>query len=298
MLVDVINSCTNRGRNLFVDATRLAEGLFSSHLAVNIFLLGVAYQGGLIPISAEAVVEAIRLNGVEVERNLQAFGWGRKYYEDAPWVEALLEWPHPQEAQPGVVERRAAELERYQNRRYAEAYLEFLREVESRRPEVKETVARYLYKLMAYKDEYEVARLLTKRDLEQQIRGMWEEVVSIRYNLHPPVLRALGWKKKIQVGGWFRTPLRILARLKFLRGTVFDVFGYAAIRREERALIGWYRDLVRASMDSPVASEMASLPDQIRGYENVKMENIRKVKAAASEKLAQAERSKMLSYWP
>src|SRR5437868_13447776 len=129
---------------------------------------------------------------------------------------------------------------------------------------------------MAYKDEYELARLLTKTELEQQITGMWEQVESVGYNLHPPTLRALGWKKKIRFGPWFRAPLRILARMKLLRGTPFDIFGYAAIRREERALVDWYRGLVEQCLrdlnreNLSLMVEIASLPDQIRGYENVK----------------------------
>jgi indolepyruvate ferredoxin oxidoreductase len=156
-------------------------------------------------------------------------------------------------------------------------------------PELEEPVARYLYKLMAYKDEYEVARLLTKPGFEQQIGDTWESVESIGYNLHPPILRALGWKRKIKFGPWFRTSLRVLARLKVLRGTPFDVFGYAKIRREERALTGWYRDLIDQCLrkltpaNLGVAVEVASLPDQIRGYEEIKRESIARVKVLAAK---------------
>ena len=161
-MVDLINAYTRRDRNLFLDATRLAEGLFASHMAVNIFLLGAAYQGGLIPISAGAIEEAIRLNKVDAERNIQAFLWGRKYYDDAAAVEALLTGPSPIEDPRPVAERRAAELEQYQDRAYGARYLALVDEVERRQPALAETVARNLYKLMAYKDEYEVARLLTQ----------------------------------------------------------------------------------------------------------------------------------------
>ena len=156
-------------------------------------------------------------------------------------------------------------------------------------PSLAEAVARNLYKLMAYKDEYEVARLLTKSSFEGQVRKMWEQVESIGYNLHPPLLRSLGWKKKLQLGPWFRVPLKLLAACKWLRGTPFDPFGYAAIRREERALIGWYQDLVRQCLDLPAALEIVSLPDQIRGYEEIKLESIRRVKAEAASKLIQSE---------
>ena len=121
---------------------------------------------------------------------------------------------------------------------------------------------------------------------------MWQAAECIRYNLHPPLLRALGLKRKLQVGPWFRVPLRWLARLKMLRGTPFDPFGYAGLRREERALIAWYRDLAEALLvhvtpdNLPLGLEIAALPDQIRGYESIKMEKIREVRRLADEKLA------------
>lgn len=290
-VVDLINRYTRRGHNIFVDATRLAEGLFASHLAVNIFLLGVTYQGGLIPLRAESIEEAIRLNKTDADRNLQAFLWGRKYYDDAQSVEEILEPVRPAAQSADVIERRVAELKLYQNDAYAASYRAFIGMVESREPALAEPVARYLYKLMAYKDEYEVARLLTRPEFERQLGEMWEQVESVRYNLHPPLLRALGWKKKLQFGAWFRTLLRILASMKALRGTAFDVFGYAAVRRQERELIGWYRDLIEQVLESltpenlPVALEIAALPDGIRGYESIKTASIAEVRKMAKEKL-------------
>jgi len=291
-VVDLINTYTRRDRNLFLDASRLAEGLFASHMAVNIFLLGAAWQGGLVPISETAIEEAIRLNKVDAERNIQAFLWGRKYYHDAQAVEALIAPPATPADHRTLVERRTADLARYQNAAYAERYAIFVREVESRQPALAEAVARNLYKLMAYKDEYEVARLLTNPEREAQIRGMWEDVESIGYNLFPPLLRAMGMKKKLKLGGWFRGPLRALASLKGLRGTPFDIFGYAAVRGEERALIGWYEQLVRDCLDRAtpdnlaLAQEIVALPSQIRGYENIKLVNIQKVKAQATGKMS------------
>ena len=291
-VVDLINTCTRRERNLFLDASRLAEGLFASHMAVNIFLLGAAYQGGLIPISEAAIEEAIRLNKVDAERNVQAFLWGRKYYHDARSVEALLAPPPAPADSRSIIERRTTDLVRYQGLAYAARYTVFVGEVEARQPALAESVARNLYKLMAYKDEYEVARLLTNPEREAQIRGMWDQVESIGYNLYPPLLRAMGLKKKLQLGGWFRGPLRVLASLKALRGTPFDLFGYAQVRREERALAAWYEQLVRDCLDRATpenlasAQEIVSLPSQIRGYENIKLASIRKVKALAAERLA------------
>ncbi len=209
-----------------------------------------------------------------------------------PWSRFSRRRPRPRPS--GAVERRIADLARYQNPAYAARYAAFVREVEARQPALAEAVARNLYKLMAYKDEYEVARLLTNAGREAQIRGMWEQVESIGYNLHPPLLRAMGMKKKLKLGGWFRGPLRMLASLKGLRGTPFDIFGYAAVRREERALIGWYEQLVRDCLDRAtaenvdnmaLAQELVALPDQIRGYEEIKLASVRRVKALAAEKL-------------
>ena len=294
--VDIINTYTDRSRNVFVDAWRIAEGLFASHLAVNVFLLGVAYQGGYIPLSAAAIEEAIRLNGAEADRNLAAFLWGRKYYHDARSVEDVLDPPKPKERQLPTAEHRARELREYQNAAYAGQYSQFVQKVVAQAPALEEPVARYLYKLMAYKDEYEVARLLTKRSFEQQLGEMWEQVESIGYNLHPPILRSLGWKQKVKVGQWFGGPLRMLARLKALRGTPFDLFGYAKVRREERELIVWYRNLIEQCLQKltpenlALAIEIASLPDQIRGYEKIKSDSVAQVKAMAAEKLAEMSR--------
>jgi indolepyruvate ferredoxin oxidoreductase len=285
-MLDQVNSVTNRGRNIFVDANRLAEGLFGSHMAVNLFMTGIAYQGGLIPISLDAMQKAIEWNGVEIERNLQFFAWGRKYYEDAAWVESLLK--AETKAKPAF--DRIAELREYQNQAYAQSYVEFLDKIQE--PSLRDAVAKYLYKLMAYKDEYEVARLLTKPEFEQRVRDMWEAPEAISYNLHPPLLRGFGLDKKLKLGPWFRTPLSLLKRLKGLRGTPLDIFGLSSHRRLERSLIGWYRELIKQVLANltpenlPLALEIAVLPDQIRGYEKIKEQNIAKVKQSASEKLA------------
>jgi len=295
-VVQAIEAHTRPGRNVFVDATRIAEGLFASHLAVNVFLMGIAYQAGLIPLSAQAIEEAMRLNGVEAQRNIEAFTWGRKYYDDARFVEELLNPPnssqHGPVARVDPVELRVRELERYQSQAYAGQYFEFVERVGAREPALVEPVSRYLYKLMAYKDEYEVARLLTKPEFREELERQWERVESVSYNLHPPLLRALGWKRKLKLGPWFRGPLTLLARMKGLRGSTFDIFGYSEHRREERALIDWYRDLVEHVLAAltpenlPLAIEIAALPDRIRGYEDVKKSNIARVKLLAEEKLA------------
>ena len=285
-----IDAVTRRGRNIYVDANRLAEGLFGSHLAVNLFMVGVAYQGGLIPLSLSAIEQAIRLNEVDIEKNLQVFEWGRKYYHDAKSVEAVLGSAEPKAA---AEFDRVAELTGYQDAAYARQYSDFVAEVARRAPALEETVARYLYKLMAYKDEYEVARLLTRPEFRKQIEETFAQVESVSYNLHPPLLRRFGVSKKMKLGPWFAGPLRLLASLKFLRGGALDIFHYSAHRRAERNLIGWYRDLISRVMErmneenSAKALEIAALPDQIRGYERTKEENIARVKKIAEEKLAE-----------
>ncbi|MFN7935496.1 MAG: indolepyruvate ferredoxin oxidoreductase family protein [Bryobacteraceae bacterium] len=291
-LVEAIDAQTTRGRNLYMDASRIAEGLFGSHLAVNLFLTGAAFQAGLLPVSQASMEEAIRLNGVEVERNLQVFLWGRKYYEDAAAVEAVVKPPVASEAK--VVDR-VAELRAYQNEAYAREYTEFVAKVAGRSAALGEVVGRYLHKLMAVKDEYEVARLLTKEGFEKEAFGIWDKPISLSYNLHPPLLRRFGYTKKLALGEWFRTPLRLLAGLRWLRGTPLDVFGMTAHRRLERSLIGWYRSTMEQVLsqltaeNEALALEIAALPDQIRGYEGIKEASIERVKQAAVEKLAEMQ---------
>lgn len=244
---------------LNVDAAGLAEDLLGSHVFVNMFLTGFAWQGGLIPISLTSIEHAIRLNAVQVEGNLAAFAWGRAHYGKPP---------QRQEAPVARIDY-AAELTAYQNEAYAKRHADFV----ARMPEaIRDLVARNLYKLMAYKDEYEVARLLTKPGYE-----------GVTYNLHPPMFRAYGLKRKIQLGPWFRPVLQGLASLKFLRGGALDPFGWMRHRREERELIDWYKNLIAANLDHPAIAELAALPDSIRGYDEVKSRSIVAAKRKAEQ---------------
>jgi indolepyruvate ferredoxin oxidoreductase len=286
-LLEPLNAATDRARNIFVDANRLAETLFGSHMTANIFLTGVAWQAGLIPLSLQSIQAAIELNGVEKDRNLKAFNYGRTYPFDVP-VEQV--------SRP--VLDREAELAQYQSKGYAQTYADFLNKITN--SDLREVVARNLYKLMAYKDEYEVARLLTKPTFEERIAATFEAPESIHYNLHPPLLRRFGLHRKIRLGPWFRYPLLALKHLKVLRGTPFDLFGYASHRRQERELIAWYRDLIetvneRLTPDNlDIALEIAALPDQIRGYEKIKEASIAKVKREAATRLETYATSRMI----
>ncbi len=284
--VDAVDRAATRGRNIFFDASRLAEGLFGTHMAANLFLTGVAYQAGLIPLSLEAIEKAIDWNGVDAERNRRVFAWGRMYYHDAAFVERQIA---PKETAAAKLFDPAAALRAYQNDAYAVRYTAFLDQLTH--PPLRETAARYLYKLMAYKDEYEVARLLTSHAFVASVREMWEAPEALSYNLHPPLLRRFGLHRKITLGPWSRVPLRMLAAMRVLRGTPFDVFGYSARRRMERSLILWYQDLLLELQEHvteenlPSALEIAALPDRIRGYESIKEHSVSEVKALADEKL-------------
>jgi indolepyruvate ferredoxin oxidoreductase len=281
-LLGLIQSATRN--NSAVNASQIAEDLFGSHLFVNMFLTGVAWQAGYIPINSESIEAAIRLNGVDVETNMQAWTAGRKYY-DEPAVRRIVE--------PEGVSY-ADELTAYQDRQWAAKWQAAVDKVRRVRPELAETVARNLFKLMTYKDEYEVARLLTDPAFEQRTRSLWDGVESISYNLHPPLLRALGLKRKIQLGPWFRKPLTFLARGKALRGTPFDIFGYSRHRREERALIAWYRDLIDQVLNEKAAPELLTLPEDIRGYEGIKAASIEKARRAVA--MASAESDPAVTY--
>ncbi len=301
-LIDAINRSTRSRANLFVDATRLAESLFASHMAANIFLLGVACQAGYVPVSAASIERAIELNGVAVDQNLAAFRWGRKYHHDPDAVEELAApGRRAKTAPPSVddlIDRRARDLAEYQNAGYARRYRQRIERVREREQQIRpgstvltEAAARYLYKLMAYKDEYEVARLLTRPEFEQRTLEMFEAPRTLVYNLHPPLLRAFGLRKKIALGPWFRPALRLLAGLRGLRGTPLDAFGWAEVRRGERELIRWYEQTLETVLaglseaNFAEAVEILRSPESIRGYEQIKLRSVEAVQKQVAELL-------------
>ena len=288
-----IDHYTRAAQNLYVDAGTIAEGLFGDHMATNLFMLGIAYQAGLLPLAAASIEHAIELNGVAVQQNQQAFRYGRRYVH-APQAVMDLAVGQPKsfneeraamllylEEQHSKAEREAyfyllqrcthldAEAQRllairigelidYQDVAYATAYVDFVLDVAAReaaacpgRMEFTHAVIRHLYKVMAYKDEYEVARLHLKQTWHTRLAGMFAQPQKVYYHLHPPLLRALGLRRKLQLGPWFTRPLRLLRRMKTLRGTRWDPFGYATVRREERQLITWYRQTVTQVLVTP-----------------------------------------------
>ncbi|MEU7004115.1 indolepyruvate ferredoxin oxidoreductase family protein [Nonomuraea sp. NPDC046570] len=303
----VIDGCTRASDNLYLDARALAQQVFGDHLPTNVIMLGAAWQHGMLPISLKAIEEAFRINGTAVDQNLAAFAWGRATVA-APdivrevWevTEGVADVRTPGAAAlvdsvttaPGELRRllmiRVPELVAYQNVNYARSYVEFVarvHEIESQRmpgsTRVAESVARGLFKLMAYKDEYEVARLHL-----MQVSTLPK---GARYalHLHPPVLRALGMKNKIKFGRWSTPLFRLLHTARPLRGTRLDPFGLTMLRRTERELIGEYTDhvchalraLTPASLE--VVTELCDLPDTIRGYEELKLENVARFRERA-----------------
>ena len=282
-----------------VDATRIATTLLGDSIATNLFVLGYAYQRGLIPVSAEAIEEAVALNGVAVEMNRQAFLWGRRAAHDPQAIAALLAeraLPEPaghaiSQSLTELIERRVAFLTDYQNAAYAARYrslVESARQAEEivtgAPPELDgsltEAVARYGFKLMAYKDEYEVARLFTDRSFDRQVKDRFTGDFKLRFHLAPPLLAkrdpGTGDPRKVTYGPWMRTAFRVLASLKGLRGTPLDIFGRTAERRTERRLITEYfatvRDLVAGltADNLALAAAIASIPEHIRGYGHIK----------------------------
>jgi indolepyruvate ferredoxin oxidoreductase len=297
-----------------VAATALAEELLGDAIGVNLFLVGFAWQRGLIPLSREAIVRAIELNGVAVELNRAAFAWGRVAAHAPQEVERILHRlsgraPIPEaRTLDEIVAHRAAFLTAYQDAGYADRYVTLVnlaRAAETRikpgAPRLTEAVARNFFKLMAYKDEYEVARLFTDGSFDAALRRQFDGDLKLSYHLAPPLLAEVdpstGRPRKIRLGGWMRPVLRLLTRMKRLRGTAFDPFGYSVERRRERALRDDYEStlcrllpaLDAASYETVIA--LAGLPDEIRGFGPVKDAAIAQSEAKRSGLLAALDSS-------
>jgi indolepyruvate ferredoxin oxidoreductase len=305
-----ISEATGSHHAEFLDATHLATGLLGDAIASNLFMLGYAYQRGLVPLSAAAVEQAIGLNGVAVEFNLDAFRWGRRAAVDPALVEARANPPAAvpeshqlSETLDQMIGRRIAFLTDYQDTAYAARYagrVDRVREVEAAclpgHTDLTRSVARSLFKLMAYKDEYEVARLYTETDFLKRIADRFEGPYEINFHLAPPWLGErdpeTGHLRKRSFGPWMLTVFRVLARLRRLRGTPFDIFGRSQERRTERRLIGEYQALIDEILahlspaNHAAAVELAALPLEIRGFGHVKEESLARVKAKEEVLLA------------
>jgi indolepyruvate ferredoxin oxidoreductase len=292
----------------FLDATRLATGLMGDANATNLFMVGYAFQRGLLPVGEAAILRAIELNGAAVEANQQAFRWGRLAAVDPARVATAAT---PPAAQPDsqrlsqtlgeVIARRVAFLTDYQDAAYAQRYrerVERVRAAEGRRVDgstaLTEAVARYYFKLLAIKDEYEVARLYAGTDFLDRVAAQFEGDYTLHFWLAPPTTNkpdATGEARKSRYGPWMMKGFRVLAKLKRLRGTPLDPFGRSDERRRERALVGEYERLTDelvaalAPHNHALAVSLASIPEHIRGYGHVKLRHLRDAKAREAELL-------------
>jgi indolepyruvate ferredoxin oxidoreductase len=350
-----------------LDATQLATALLGDAIAANLFMLGYAWQLGLVPVSLAALMRAVELNGAAVSMNKQAFAWGRLAVVDLPALQRAAGLRTPamtsEHSAPGLlpseresnarnarivphrpdhsldehtpltgdgaektaaplddtrlsrsldelIKRRIAFLTDYQNGAYAARYrnlVERVRATEARRAPgstaLTEAVARYYFKLMAYKDEYEVARLYTSGDFQRRLQQQFEGDYQVRFHLAPPLLAkrdAHGHLLKREYGPWMFTAFKWLAKLRTLRGTRLDVFGYTAERRSERQLIADYAVTVQSLLDKldadnvGLAAQIAAIPEHIRGYGHVKEAHLLEAKAREAALLAQWRNPKAL----
>ena len=307
-----ITNAAGRERTHFIDASRIATALLGQSIGANMFLVGYAYQLGALPLSAAAIEQALELNGEAVAMNVAAFRWGRRAAADLKAVEAKA--PRPEAIDPArklsqsfdeVVERRVVFLTDYQDAAYAARYravVERAKAIETAKALGKtglaDAVARYLFKLMAYKDEYEVARLYADPSFERQVRNdIGGEHLRYQVHLAPPLLarrdKITGVPRKMTFGPWIFPVFRMLAKFKFLRGTVFDPFGHTAERKIERSLVREYEALLEEIFvkltpeNHHLAVGLAAIPDKIRGFGHVKLRHLKTAKADESALLEQ-----------
>jgi indolepyruvate ferredoxin oxidoreductase len=284
----------------FFDATGVASSLFGNSVGANMFLLGMAYQFGGVPLSGEAIEQAIELNGQAVAMNIDAFRWGRRAAHDPQGVARTVEAARGgsrrkiAETLDEIIERRARFLEGYQNAAYAQRYrdrIATVREAETKAAPgstlVAEAAARNLFKLMAIKDEYEVARLYTDGAFRRQLEAEFETHERLEFHLAPPILARTGndgMPRKTSFGPWMMKAFGVLASLRSLRGTLFDIFGYTAERRMERDLLASYEadiELVVAELKPgqvETAAALLSVPTMIRGFGHVKQASVEKAR--------------------
>ena len=293
----------------FLDATKLATGLMGDSIATNLFMVGYAYQRGLIPVGEEAIVRAIELNATAVESNKQSFRWGRLA---AVEPERVLQLAIPEDKPDSqrlsssldeIIARRAEFLTGYQDAAYARRYAEFVAKVRAAEAQklpgktaLTEAVARYYFKLLAVKDEYEVARLYTDSDFVKRVAAQFEGDYKLNFHLAPPLTSkrdpTTGEPTKKSYGPWMMSAFRVLAKMKSLRGTAFDIFGRTAERKLERQLVTDYEALIAELLprltthNHALAVKLAGIPELIRGYGHVKERHLKAAKAKEAELVA------------
>ena len=315
-IIDAVKTALDGASPELVDATELATALLGDTIAANLFMLGYAWQKGWVPLSHDALMRAVELNAAAIEMNKAAFNWGRMAAHDIVAVRKAAGLPNPHTPSGAIplalpvrratsngnadalddasistslderIARRVAFLTDYQNAAYAAKYRALVDKVraaeQAKTPgftTLTEAVARYAFKLMAYKDEYEVARLYTSGDFEQRIRDTFDGDFKLHFNLAPPLLAkrdADGNLKKAEYGPWVFKAFKLLAKMRGLRGGAFDVFGKTAERKMERKLIADYGKTVDELIaglngeNHALAVDIASVPEHIRGYGHVK----------------------------
>jgi indolepyruvate ferredoxin oxidoreductase len=308
-VLDALGGAAHAANLSVVDASSLATQLMGDSIYSNPFVLGYAWQKGWVPLTEAALLRAIELNGVQIEANKKAFGWGRFAAHD---LEAVKRIASPQanvveikritKGLDELIADRTKFLTDYQDAKYAQRYTTLVDKV--RRAEEKlgagtklsESVARYFFKLMAYKDEYEVARLYTQTGFAEKIAAQFEGDYKLNFYLAPPLISkkdAHGHLIKKQYGPWIMSAFKLLAKFKGLRGTALDIFGKTEERRTERALIAEYEQMIdtllpKLSADNlAVAVQLASIPDEIRGFGHVKEASLAKAREKQAQLLQQ-----------
>ncbi|MGH9132457.1 MAG: indolepyruvate ferredoxin oxidoreductase family protein [Ilumatobacteraceae bacterium] len=291
--------------NRYLDAASITTGLFGGTTTANVFVLGVAAQVGAVPVPTEFLERAIELNGVAVERNIASFRWGRRWAVDPAAVEhAAGLAPPPVETLDALIDRLADDLVGYQSRRYAQRYRDRVSRVRAAEQAVEtdstvltDAVARNLHKLMAYKDEYEVARLLLLDESRERYESIGGKRTKVTYRLHPPMLRAMGMQRKLKLRRTGPALLKPLRSAKGMRGTLFDPFRWGEVRAVERAMIPEYERAVDQLIDGLTsanlheAAAIAGLPDQVRGYEHLKLGRAKSYRAELAARMADFTKS-------
>jgi indolepyruvate ferredoxin oxidoreductase len=312
-----IRAACGSDRVEFIDAGRIATALMGDAIATNMFMLGYAWQKGWVPLQEASLMRAIELNALQVAFNKQAFVWGRTAACDLAGLEQrtrlsdtpaqVIEFKRAANLDE-LIKRRVAVLTSYQDAAYAEQYRGFVEQVQAAEAQLPHAesgrtasrlsmaVATYLFKLMAYKDEYEVARLYTDGAFKAKIAGMFEGDYKLKFHLAPPLLAkhdAHGHLIKQEFGPWMMRAFGVLAKLKFLRGSALDIFGYTAERKEERGLIVHYKEIIASLLPQLTADNLAaavaiaSIPEEIRGYGHVKERHLVAARAKEAQLLDQ-----------
>lgn len=307
-------------KHVLLNATELSEHFFGSNMQANFIVIGAAYQSGAIPIDATSIEEAININGVAIKNNTDAFNIGRTLISDPSWIESMslyrtgdlnptpavgkeakkiIDSIKPDKDLRNVLEYRISELIDYQNIKYAKEYAMFVKKVykaekkERSASILSQNVAKYLFKLMATKDEYEVARLSLKAELDMALSQEFGTSATVHYMLHPPFLKGLanipllnripGVKSKLALGSWFRPFYMLLKHLKFIRGTRFDLMARFSsdVRKADREVLDHYKSNIINNLSNigngkyEQLISFSVLPDHVRGYEEVRLESMK-----------------------